>query len=365
MAVCTVNAMACVPVTRPGPAREDPGWPVYLGSPRHDVSAGESLAADPQLVWRADPGRAIRGAAALGDSVIAVGTTDRAVVLLDRATGQRVWRRGVPGTVAGGPLLAGDKVFVGTQAVPDGRVLALRLRTGKTVWNVKSGGVTAPLALNGATVVAATDAGQVLALDAATGARRWRRSVGRAVHTTPVPTPEGIVIATLGDSLFLLDADAGTVRARCAVPGTVLGTPATRGRRLYAGTTAGHLLALSVPDLQIVWDHPVQDAVYGAPALVGDTLLAVTVAGTLWRVPVDDPDAARAVPLGVPATAGPTPIAGGVLVGGLTGDVVRVDDRTDAVGWRTHRRAPIEAPPLLQSGELLLVLGDGTVEVWR
>jgi outer membrane protein assembly factor BamB len=365
MALCTVNAMACAPVTRLGPAREDPGWRVYLGSPRHDVSARESLAVDPQPLWHADPGRAIRGAVAVGDSVIAVGTTDRAVVLLDRATGQRIWRHRVPGTVAGGPLLAGDRIFVGTQAVPDGRVVAIRLSTGRTIWNTHTGGVTAPLALGDSTVVAATDAGQVLSLDAATGHELWRHSVGRAVHATPVLTPDGVVVATLGDSLFLLDAATGAIRASRATPGTVLGTPAFGGMRLFAGTTAGHLLAVSIPDLQVVWDHVVQDAVYGAPALVGDTLFAVTADGTLWRVPVNDPDAARALPLGVPTTAGPTPIAGAVLVGGITGDVLRVETGTDAVRWRTRRPAAIEAPPLVRHGELLLVLGDGTIEAWR
>jgi outer membrane protein assembly factor BamB len=365
VALWAVNAMACAPVTRVGPAREDPGWRVYLGSPRHDASAGESLAADPQPVWHATPGRAIRGAMALGDSVIAVGTTDRAVVLLQRSTGKLIWRHRVPGTVAGGPLLAGDRIFVGTQAVPDGRVVAIRLRDGKTIWETRTGGITAPLALGDSTVIAASDAGRVVALDAASGRERWRRSLGRAVRTTPILTADGIVIATLGDSAFLLDAGTGAIRARTATPGTVIGTPASSVRRLYAGTTAGHLLALSVPDLRVVWDRPVQDAVYGAPALVRDTVFAVTAAGTLWRVPTDNPDGARSLSLGVPARAGPTPIAGAVLVGGITGEVLRVATATDAIEWRIHRRAAIEAPPLVRDGELFLVLGDGTIEAWR
>ena len=362
-AVWAVNAIACVPVVRFGPETDARGWPVYLGSARHDASIGESLAADPRPQWRTGAGRWVRGAIAIGTSVVALGTTDRSVVLLERATGKLIWRHRVPGTVSGGPLIAGSRVFAATQAVPDGRVLAIELRTGKRLWTARTGGVSPPLALADSLIVAVTDEGQVLGLDPTTGARRWRRTVGRAARATPVPTPAGIAVATLGDSLFLLDAATGAVRAARPTPGTVIGTPATDGRRLFFGTTSGHLVAVSLPTLDVLWDRSVDDAVYGAVALQADTLLALTGGGTLWRVPVDAPATARQVVLGVPADAGPTPIAGGVLVGGITGEVLLVDAVSDSVRWRTQRRAPIEEPPLVRDRQLFLVSGGGTVEV--
>lgn len=357
--------MACVPVTRYGPDADARGWPVYLGSARHDASAAETLPADPQTQWRTGAGRSVRGALAIGTSVVALGTSDRAIVLLDRASGQQLWRRRVPGTVAGGPLIAGARVFAATQAVPDGRVYALALRTGQPVWDVHTAGVTAPLALADSLIIAVTDKGDVLALASASGAQRWRRSLGRAARATPVPTPDGIVVATLGDSLFLLDAATGAVRATLATPGTVLGTPATDGRLLVFGTTGGHLLAVSLPALTVVWDRSVGDAVYGAAALQADTVLALTATGTLWSVPLAAPDAAHHVALGVPATAGPTPVAGGVLVAGITGEVLLVDAGTGAVRWRAQRRPPIEEPPLVRDGQLFLVSGGGKVEALR
>ena len=360
-----VNAMACVPLPRSGPDRDVAGWRVYLGSPRHDASAAESLAAAPQSLWRTDVGRSVRGSPAIGASVIAVGTSDRNVVLLERATGQQIWRQRVAGPVAGGPLLAGDLLYVATQAVPDGRVLALSLMTGKPKWRASIGGVTAPLALAGNLLVAVTDEGDVVAFDAATGAQRWRRSLRRAGRTTPVPTAEGIVVATLGDSLYLLDSATGTVRAHLATPGVMLGTPASDGRRLFLATTAGRLLAVSLSTFAILWERALDDVIYGAPALVGDTLYVLSAQGTLWRVPVDAPDGARSIALGVPATAGPTPIVGGVLVAGVTGEVLLVDAASDTVRWRTQRRGPIEEPPLVRDGQLIIVTGDGAVEVFR
>ncbi len=351
-----VNAIACIATARVGPDRDEA---------RPDIFARESLAAAPQPLWRTGAGRAVRGSPAIGTRVIAVGTSDRNVVLLDRATGEQIWRQRVSGPVAGGPLLAGDLLYVATQAVPDGRVLALRLTTGKVKWRASTGGVTAPLARMGDLVLAVTDGGDVIALDAATGEQRWRRSLRRGARATPVPTAEGIVVATLGDSLYLLDSATGAVRAHRATPGAVLGTPAADGHRLFLATTAGRLLALELPTLAVQWERPLDDAVFGALALVGDTLYALSARGTLWRVPLDAPDRARSVALGVPATAGPTPIAGGVLIASVAGEVLFVDAASDSVRWRTKRRGPIEEPPLVRDRQLILITGDGTVEAFQ
>lgn len=40
--------MACVPITRFGPDRDSTGWRSYLGAPRHDASATESLTTSPR-----------------------------------------------------------------------------------------------------------------------------------------------------------------------------------------------------------------------------------------------------------------------------------------------------------------------------
>lgn len=365
MALWAVNATACVPVTRTGPDRDPAGWRTYLGAPRHDVSAAESLVAAPTRAWRTGVGRSVRGGIAIGDSVIAVGTLDRTVVLLERASGRVIWRRRVPGTVAGGPLLDGDRLYVATQATPDGRILALRLKTGANAWVARAGGVTAPLALTDSFVVSVSDAGLVQAWNAATGRLAWQRALGRAARATPVPTAAGIIVATLGDSLYLLDPASGAVRGRLGTPGTILGTPVIDSGRLYCATTTGRVLAVTIATFSIAWDRPLGEAIYGSPALVRDTLYLMSVAGSLWRVPVNAADQARSVPLGLPATAGPTPIAGGIVVGGMSGEVVLMDATTDSIRWRLHLRGPIEEPPLVRGRQLIVVSGGGAVEVFR
>jgi outer membrane protein assembly factor BamB len=365
-----VNAIACVayvPPAKLGPVRQETPWLAYLGTPRHDAAVAESLNADPRPLWTADVGRAVRGSPALGETVIAVGAADRVVALVDRATGQSLWHTRVAGTIQAGPLLESDRLYVATEATPEAKIYALRLRDGQTIWSTKTESVVAPLALDGDTLFAATETGLVLRLDADGGRVTWRHRLpgGAAVRAGPVPTRAGLAVATTTDTLFLLDRASGEIRGRLAIPGAVLATPAFDGKRLYLGTTAGHVLAIALPALTVAWDLPAGDAVYGAPAVARDTVYALARNGTLWMVPADNVAAARSFALDLTATAGPMPIASGVLVAGVRGDVLLVDRATGAAVWRLQLDGPIEQPPLVRDRQLVVIAGRGDIHSYR
>ena len=365
-----VNATACatpyVPPSRLGPQHQEASWPAYLGTPRHDACIAESVNADPRPLWHTSVGRAVRGSPALGETVIVVGVADRVVTLVDRATGQALWRARLAGTIHAGPLLDGDRIYVATEATPDARVYALRLRDGGTLWSTKTESIVAPLALDGDTLYAATEAGSVLRLETDGGKVTWRRRLGGGgARAAPIPTGDGIVVATTADTLYLLKRDSGQVRTRVHTPGAVIAAPALDGSRLYAATTGGRILAFDLPALTVAWDLPAGDAVFGAPAVARDTLYALARNGALWLVPTDRPSAARSFPLGITATAGPTPLASGVLVASVSGEVLLVDRRSGAILWRVELDGPIEQPPLVRDRQLVIVAGRGDIQAYR
>ncbi|HXH62976.1 MAG TPA: PQQ-binding-like beta-propeller repeat protein, partial [Gemmatimonadales bacterium] len=139
-----------------GPDRQHTAWTAYLGTPRHDVSATESLAGPPTPGWRTRVGRAISGAPAIGETVIALGTSDRLAVLVGRDSGHVLWQQRLGGTIHGGPLLAGDRLYFASEQSPDARVYALGLRTGDRIWSTRTGSIEAPLAFDGERLYAAT-----------------------------------------------------------------------------------------------------------------------------------------------------------------------------------------------------------------
>src|SRR5260370_39369209 len=95
---------ACAAPMKNGPARQESGWPAYLGSQRHDAAARETLNPDPRPLWHVTMGRGVRGSPAIGEAVGAVGTADRNVVLVDRTSGEGRWRSPPDGTLRSRPL---------------------------------------------------------------------------------------------------------------------------------------------------------------------------------------------------------------------------------------------------------------------
>ena len=363
----SVNAIvaACAPAMKTGPARQESGWPAYLGNQRHDAGAHETLNPDPRPLWHVGMGRGVRGSPALGESVVAVGTADRNLVLVDRSSGDVLWRSHLDGSVRAGPLLDEDRLYVATESQPQGRVYAIRLRDGRQLWRTPAGSVTAPLAFDGEGIYAGTEDGLVLRLEPERGKVEWRRPLSGAVRAGPVVTPSGLVVATTSDTLFLLDRQTGAVRAQRSLPGAVLATPATDGRRVFLATTNGRIVAVDLASWSVAWDRGAGDAVYGAPALVADTLFVLARDGRLWMIPVDAPDNATSHTLDIVATAGPTPLASGVLVGSVSGEVLLVDPRSGAIRWRAQVAGPIEEPPLVRDRQVVVIAGRGNIHTYR
>jgi outer membrane protein assembly factor BamB len=327
----------------------------------------ERLNPDPRPLWTADVGRAVRGSPALGETVIAVGVAERTLVLLDRASGHAIWRRRVDGTIHGGPLLDGDRLYVATEGAGDGHAYAVRLRDGRRLWRYRSGSVAAPLAADGDgdALYGGTEAGAVFRLDPESGRQIWKTTLAGAIRAAPVPTAHGLVVATTSDSLYLLDRATGAVRQRRGTSGSVLAAPALDRDRLFLGTTAGSIVAVSLPDLATAWSHPAGDAVLGSPALAHDTLCVLARDGRLWLIPVDAPTEARVHALDIAAVAGPTPTASGVLVGSVSGEVLLVHPRSGAVLWRAQVPAPVEQPPLVLDRQVVVVGGRGDIHAYR
>jgi hypothetical protein len=69
--------------------------------------------------------------------------------------------------------------------------------------------------------------------------------------------------------------------------------------------------------------------------------------------------------LGIVATAGPTPLASGVLVGSVSGEVLLVDRSNGAILWRAQVAGPIEEPPLVRERQLVVVGGRGNIHSYR
>ena len=360
-ALLAVNA--CAGVLHEGPASQERRWTDYMGSSRRASDATDTLATDPEPIWRTDVGRGVVGAPAVTEDLVLLAQVDRQLTVLDRRTGAIIWRRRFGENIGSGPLVDYDRVFFATQT-DRGQVVALDLRTGKQRWGTRLGDVAAPLAIHDAQVYAGTVDGWFVALSTAGGERIWRTQLGGGVRAAPVAVGGGVIAATGADSLYLLDRTTGAIRARRGTDGTVLAAPALADSVVLFGTTGGRVEACDTATLATRWSLDVGSEVVGAIAVRRDTAFVLTHDGDLWRVPLDAPAHASRVALGVVARGGPTPVAGGVLVASVTGQLALVD-RTGIKRWIAQVKPPVVQPVTVDGRFFVAVSERGEVVAFR
>lgn len=210
------------------------------------------------------------------------------------------------------PAFASDRVFA---AEPEGRVVALNLQNGESIWRREfdSHLLLAGVGSGDGLVIVANAEGEVIALDSQTGETVWVTPVGREVLARPVVTP-GVVVVRTGDGQVLgIDSANGEIswRVSRSIPGlSVRGvsTPLVNGRGVVAGFSTGRLVAINVDTGRENWDLPISQAqgdneiqrlidIDTDPILVGDVLyvgafqggitaLSLTQQDALWSRPV-------------------------------------------------------------------------------
>ena len=333
-----------------------------MGDASRAPSSGESFPDTLIPLWDEKTGRSPIGAPGLGDSVVVTQSTDRRVSVYLRRSGERVWQSRLKGPGATGPIFTGEQVFAAS-GDQNGQLHAYDLMTGKRWWNEKVGPVVGPIAKVGQRVFAATRAGWLIALDAENGTARWSRPFPRPLRAGVTALGEQILVAT-GDSLYLLDARDGFVDASSAAPGTVFSPPAVADGFVVVTSPDGFISAFHSSTLERLWEIPTNDPVFGSPAIARDTAFAVTQNGTLWMVPLETPRGARAVPLGLVVRAGPSPLARGVLIATVHGEVAWFVPEVAEPLWLRQFKGPIETPPILDQGMLFILDAGGKIHVW-
>jgi len=158
------------------------------------------------------------------------------------------------------PIVDGGTVFV---ADSEGQVEALAADTGNRRWEVEldvpvSGG---PGVGEGLVLLGTSDA-EVIALDRDSGEERWRTRVSSEILSVPAASQGVVVVHTVDGKLFGLETTNGDQRwlYEREVPTLTLrgsGSPVIKGGAVYVGMAGGRLIALRMDNGNLLWDASV------------------------------------------------------------------------------------------------------------
>ncbi|HEY3452481.1 MAG TPA: PQQ-binding-like beta-propeller repeat protein [Myxococcales bacterium] len=286
-------------------------------------------------VWGYEPGMVVWTGAALGvvegRAIVAVGSYDRIVYVLDAATGEQVWKLTTGGPLHGAPVIwkaGGTPVLFAASS--DRLVYAADAATGKSLW-----------------VHSVEDYRPTLG-----GARLSAPCVGQAVGQDAVFVSHWVFDRSLGHSL-----QRGGVTALSAKDGKPIWTKVltdnevtaaiTSGNRLWVGSSDGNLYALDADTGRVLWQKTELDAVRGPPAFVpGERPMVVTASkfGMVRGLDAESGDERWSFKTGDRVTASPVLIPGDrVIVGSYDRRLWSLDVRTGQVAWSYAARGGIYA----------------------
>jgi FOG: WD40-like repeat len=273
---------------------------------RHEYPAGVvqmrwRMVIHPYSASEAQPEECATGA--LVHSRLILGSRAGRVAAVDTASGRLIWSVPIAGGIDGEARFdpARGQVYLGSD---DGILYAVDPQDGTIRWSYKGkGAVERRPEVGAAQVYFASAANRVVALEAATGKKRWQYErdtpEGFSIHGHAGPRLGGDVLYTGFDDGYLvaLGAEAGDLRwARSLAAASdqfvdVDSTPVLRDDLVIAASYSGGLYALRAKDGEVVWRMGVEGAVSiraGATRLYvaspREGLAAVTMQGRIeWR----------------------------------------------------------------------------------
>jgi outer membrane protein assembly factor BamB len=159
------------------------------------------------------------------------------------------------------PAVANNMVYIG-EIGGDGGITAYNAKTGSIVWGNHQtiGGVnSSPTVVDGVVYFGATwytGAGYVYALDASSGAQKWRLSASGGVSSSPAYSNGIVYIGSQTGNLYGIDASSGLLLCSASIGPIGYSSPVVANGVLYIGSEDGNLYAFDADSCPITGTLP-------------------------------------------------------------------------------------------------------------
>lgn len=377
-------------------AAELPAQTQFRGSPaREGVAASPAPRAQVSVRWQFATGRRIVSSPVWSAGVLYVGSDDGHLYALDAASGHLRWAWRTEGPVASTPAVAEGRVHVLSY---DGRVHTLDAASGVPLWTFSTSGerrfearglhgmqpraqtfadmydvfLSSPAVAGGMVTFGSGD-GHIYAVDAATGALRWKFRTGDVVHASPAVADGAVFVGSWDGKLYALDAATGAQRWVFQGGTDPLmfnqqgfqSSPAVANGVVYSGSRDAHVYALDAKTGRERWRFATGASwVISSPAVADERVHFATSDSARYHV-VDASSGKPIIEQSSTAFVFSSPVLAGdvVLLGVLNGALQARDRasgallwefRTDAAranrGWVLTPDGRFNAPLLFPSG---------------
>jgi outer membrane protein assembly factor BamB len=276
-----------------------------------------------------------------------------------------LWKYESGDSIDSSAAIANGVVYVGSLT---GDLLAVDLATGALKWKYATGssiGESSPAVTRDAVFVG-DSSGVLHAVRPSDGTKLWTFKAGQEIKSSPVVVGAVVLTGSYDGYLYALDVATGNPHWKFETEGPVHATPAVRDGVIYIAGCDESFRAISLADGKELFKIPAGSNTAASPLLDGDRayfgtfnneVLAfdVKTKKIVWRY--SNPD--RQFPFYSSAT-----IAGGrVVVGSRDKLVHAIDAATGKPSWTFTTRARVDSSPAVADGRVYIGSNDGRLYV--
>lgn len=342
--------------------------PMFRGGPQHTgVYAGAGKTVFSGVKWTFHVKGAFVSSPAVADDTVYAGATDGFLYAVNRETGSLKWKFETKGRVVSSPAVANGIVYFGSY---DSQFYAVDAATGVLKWKFATQGerrfaakhlhgsepaneimpdpwdcyLSSPVVSSGKVIFGSGD-GNVYALDATTGAKRWAFKTGEVVHASPAVANGRVYIGSWDTFFYAIDEATGGEKWRFKTGDDfnihnqtgIQSSAAVADGMVFFGARDAHLYALNATTGAKAWDFSTKGSwVIASPAVRGGHLFVGTSdTGLMFDFDAKTGKLTATTDLkGWPLFSSPALSGDMLYVGSMRGEMHAIDVKTHAPAWQ-------------------------------
>jgi len=341
------------------------------------VYAASAVAAAPKLAWQFHGKGRFIASPALSGGVVYDGATDGFLYAVDAASGALKWKFRTGARIAASPAVARGLVYTESY---DGNFYAVDVASGTLKWKFATGGerrfaarhlhgmlpetetmpdpfdfyLSSPAVSDG-TVFFGSGDGNVYALDAASGALKWKFATGDVVHASPALAGGTLYIGSWDTYFYAIDAATGKEKWRFKTGDDaenhnqtgIQSSAAVVDGAVYFGCRDSNLYALDAATGRKLWAYNNKGSWVIASPAVKDGKVYASTADTGRFFALDAKTGAELFALDFkhwPMFSSPALAGGTAYIGSHSGKLIAIDLAGRAVAWQFQTDGARNAP---------------------
>jgi len=288
--------------------------PMFRGNPEHTgVYQGPAVSQFSKIKWQFHTKGQVISSPTVAAGVVYVGSGDHFLYALDADSGALKWKFKTDGRITSSPAVSGDLVFFGSY---DSNFYAVDAATGQLKWKFETAGerrfsaphlhgaqpaaeimpdpfdsyLSSPIVGGGVVYFGSGDS-NIYALDAASGALKWKFKTGNVVHASPALSDGTLYVGSWDSYFYALDAATGNEKWRFKTGEDpkihnqvgIQSSAAVADGVVYFGCRDSNFYALDAATGKQLWFFPNQGSwVISSPAVLdGKVYFATSDSGLL------------------------------------------------------------------------------------